>query len=212
MKNILKVFWIIVIMMVVGCNNSKEIILICLGDSLTAGYGATTPFTEDESKSYPMFLQKKANISVINAGVSGSTTAHGLVRVDSDFLFKNPDIIIILLGANDVFGNIPVSTTQSNLQNIINKVDNGNRKIYLAKFYTDEIAMSMSISSDTITQYNNMFTALAASSNNTTLIEDIWTGVWGIHMSDNFHPNANGYEIMADNIYNVIKSYLQTIR
>jgi len=215
MNNILKVSVVVVNIlilvsgiMVVGCSNSKDIILVCLGDSLTSGYGATTPFIDDESKSYPSYLQKKANISIINAGVSGSTTSHSLARIDSNFLSECPDMIIILLGANDFFGNISVSTTQSNLQNIINKFDNGNRKIYLAKFYTDEIATAMSIPSNTVIQYNNMFTALASSSNEITLIEDIWTGVWGIHMSDNIHPNANGYEIMADNIYKVIKKDL----
>ena len=223
MKNILKifgkiaVFTLLLLVTVVGCENDstinkgEDIILICLGDSLTAGFGATRPFLVDKSNSYPAYLQKKVNFSVINAGVSGDTTAQGLARVDSDVLSKDPDIVIILLGANDVFSDIPISTTQNNLQNIINKVDSGNRKIYLAKFYTDATAAAMSIPSDTITQYNNMFTTLAASSNKITLIEDIWTGVWGIHMSDNIHPNARGYEIMADNIFNAIKPCLQTI-
>jgi lysophospholipase L1-like esterase len=57
-----------------------------------------------------------------------------------------------------------------------------------------------------------MFTTLAPSSSNITLIEDIWAGVWGVHMSDSVHPNAKGYEIMADNIYKVLRPYLQTLR
>jgi len=209
MNNIFKASLFAVIITVVGCGNSKDVILICLGDSLTTGYGATTKYLDDEFNSYPAYLKKRADITVINEGVSGSTTSHSLARVDSDFLSKNPNMIIILLGANDFFGNIPVSVTQSNLQSIINKVDDGNRKIYLAKFYNNEAATAMSIPSDTITQYNNMFTILASSSSNITLIEDIWAGVWEIHMSDNIHPNAKGYEIMADNIYDVIKSDLK---
>jgi len=225
MKNIIKFLKFIAItiilvlgLAIIGCNdgstNGKDITLVCLGDSLTAGYGATTAFEEDKSKSYPAYLQKKANISVINAGVSGDTTAQALVRVDSDVLSEDPKIVIILLGANDFFQSIPISTTQNNLQNIINKIDNGNRKIYLAKFYTDAMAALISILglSGTFTQYNDMFTTLKESSSNIELIEDIWTGVWGVHMSDFIHPNAEGYEIMADNIYNEVQPYLQTLK
>jgi len=233
MKNIMKVYKVIAItiiivlvMAVLGCDDGstkgKDITLVCLGDSLTAGYGAAKPSVEDKSKSYPAYLQKKTGISVINAGVSGDTTIEALSRVDSDVLSHKPDIVIILLGANDFFHlTIPVSTTQRNLQTIIDKVDNRNRKIYLAKFYTDEVAASFSdilpipipsvIIDLYVSQYNNMYKALAES-NNIELIEDIWTGVWVDHMSDPIHPNAEGYEIMADNIYKVIEPYLQTLK
>ena len=60
-----------------------------------------------------------------------------------------------------------------------------------------------------IKQYDIMFNTLASLSN-VTLIEDIWQGVWGINMSDAIHPDAAGYEIMADNIFNVLKPYLET--
>jgi len=233
MKNIMKLFKLIAItiilvlgMAIIGCKdgstngddstNGKKITLVCLGDSLTAGYGATASFEEDKSKSYPAYLEKKDNISVINAGVSGDTTTQALARVDSDVLPEYPEIIIILLGANDFFKNIPFSTTQDNFQQIIEKVDDGNRKIYLAKFYTDAMASLISILglSGTFSQYNDMFNTLVTSSSNIELIEDIWTGVWGVreHMSDPIHPNAKGYEIMADNIYKVVQPYLQTLK
>jgi len=136
--------------------------------------------------------------------------------VDSDVLSYEPDIVIILLGANDFFRFllIPVSTTQDNLQKIIDKIDDGKRKIYLAKFYTDEVAASfiIPIPSVIVNQYDTMFKTLAES-NNIELIEDIWAGVWGVHMSDDpIHPNAEGYEIMADNIYKVVQPYLQTLK
>ncbi|MCL2129193.1 MAG: GDSL-type esterase/lipase family protein [Treponema sp.] len=198
-------------------NDDQGISLVCLGDSLTAGYGASTPGEDDESKSFPAFLQAKVKIPVINAGVSGDTTAQGLSRVDKDVLAKDPGIIIILLGANDVFNLISPSTTKANLQSIIDKVDNGKRKIYLAKFYTEDVARQL-FSNYGITNYDfqttminrndEMFSSLA-SENNVTLIEDIWQGVWGEHMSDEVHPDAAGYKIMADNIFNVLKPYLQ---
>jgi hypothetical protein len=59
-----------------------------------------------------------------------------------------------------------------------------------------------------INQYNNVFASLVVSAN-IELIEDIWNGVWGIYMSDMVPPNAIGYQKMADNYFNRIKTYLQ---
>jgi acyl-CoA thioesterase-1 len=206
----------------VGCDNgaisgNQDITVVCLGNSLTAGYGATTPGVDNKKKSYPAYLQNKISIPVINAGVSGNTTSQGLSRVKADVLSKNPQIVIIELGANDLFRGIPLITTKNNLQDIIDMINDGNRKIYIAKFYTETVARAMAVNlgitnydiqTALINQYDNMFDTLA-SSNNATLIDDIWAGVWGIHMSDDVHPNAIGYEIMADNYFNVLQPYLQ---
>ena len=58
-----------------------------------------------------------------------------------------------------------------------------------------------------INRYDDMFDALAES-DTVELIDDIWKGVWGIYMSDAVHPNARGYEIMANNYYDAIKPYI----
>jgi len=215
---------LMVFIMFMSCTDGKNRsipnnapVLVCFGNSLTAGHGATTPGVDDKEKSYPAFLQEKINIPVINAGVSGDTTAQGLSRVHDDVLSKNPHIVIIELGANDLFQGIPLSTTQDNLQKILNILNNGNRKIYLAKFYTETIARAMLTmlqitdydeQTALIHQYDNMFNTLALS-NNAELVDDIWAGVMGIHMSDEHHPNEKGYKIMADNYFAVLKPYLQ---
>jgi len=207
---------------ITSCDNDVPDVsttLVCLGDSLTAGYGATTPGYDDASRSYPAFLQNKVTIPVINAGKSGNTTAQALARVDKDVLSHNPQIVIIILGANDVFQFVSPTTTKANLQQIINKINNGSRQIYLAKFYTEEIARQMVnslypglLDSETlqnlIESYDDMFDTLTAPSN-VTLIENFWEGVWEVHMSDNVHPDAEGYEIMSNNIFEEIKHYLQ---
>jgi acyl-CoA thioesterase-1 len=205
-----------------GCNhdvagNNTESTLVCFGDSLTAGYGATVPRKEDREKSFPAYLQNKINIPVINAGTSGFTTPWALTQVEKDVLSKNPLIVIIELGANDLRMGIDIKNTERKLQNIIDLIKDGKRKIYIAKFYTEAIAREMARvfnitdydkQTELINQYDTMFNTLA-SSNNIELIEDIWNGVWGIHMSDQIHPNAAGYEIMADNIFKVLKPYLR---
>jgi lysophospholipase L1-like esterase len=203
--------------------------LVCLGDSLTAGYGATTPGIDDETKSYPAYLRAKLNIPVFNAGVSGGTTSEALSRIEADVLAKDPRIVIIELGANDIRYGIFPWGTKDNLQKIIDLIDNGKRKIYLAKFYTEEVVRSMmnnfdfsnlpdyfgsfdltdpAVQTMLITLYDNVFDELA-SSNNVELIEDIWSGVWGEHMSDEVHPNAQGYERMAENYYKAMEPYLE---
>ena len=216
-------FSILFIFMFMACdkkkdspNQSDSVTLVCLGDSYTAGYGATIPYVEDSTKSYPAFLQRKVNISVINAGISGNTASQGLDRVNSDVLAHSPGIVVICLGTNDLGWHLPVANTHSDLQSIIDLVNDGNRKIYIAKFYTEQMATELADifgitdtdATELFHEYNDMFAALVTS-NNITLIEDIWTGVWGIHMSDDFHPNAAGYEIMANHIFNVLKPYLE---
>jgi acyl-CoA thioesterase-1 len=204
--------------------------LVCLGDSLTAGYGATTPGEDDSTKSYPAYLQNKLNIPVINAGKSGDTTSEALSRVNTDVLNENPRIVIIELGANDLFQwfssettekNLQgvkdlLATTKNNLQEIINLIDDGNRKIYIAKFYTEAVAKAMadefgipdSVQTLLINRYDAMFAALA-SSNNVILIDDIWNGIGEDQMSDAVHPNAAGYALMADNYYKAMEPYLE---
>jgi len=181
--------------------------VVCLGNSLTSGHGADIPGVDNFNKSYPAFLQNRINIPVINAGVSGNTTAQGLARVSKDVLSYNPSIVIIELGANDLMQGIDISITRDNLQSIINMVNDGSRKIYLVKFFTEAIAREM-MPPDQAAAYDNMFNTLAAA-NNVELINDIWAGVWGIHMSDHIHPNAAGYERMAENYFNALRPFLQ---
>jgi acyl-CoA thioesterase-1 len=176
--------------------------IVCLGDSLTAGNGATVVGKDDKSKAWPAFLQNKVNIPVINAGVSGDTTAQGLARVKRDVLSKNPRIVIIFLGNNDYFQKVPLATTKNNLQKIIDMVNDGRRKIYLTRCY----------GGGWNDQVEDMFNTLLASSNNIEKIDGFLDGVWEVkeNMSaDGIHPNAKGYEIMADNIFEVLKPYLE---
>ena len=206
--------------------------IVCLGDSLTEGYGATVQGVVDLSKSYPAFLQEKLSVSVINAGISGDTAAGGLLRLDHDVLDKNPQVVIILLGANDFMSMPPrpVADTKADLQAIINKLKHITRKIYLASFIGDSdleadmletilneggIPENMRdtlapILSASLSGYKDMFTELYSENGDIGSIPDIWAGIKREdHMSDPIHPNAAGYEIMAGNIFNAIKPYLE---
>ncbi|GHU65419.1 arylesterase [Spirochaetia bacterium] len=190
--------------------------IVCFGDSLTAGMGASIPGADDRSKAYPGFLQKKVKPRVINAGISGDTVTGALARVYTDVLANNPRMVIVCIGGNDVLANNDILITYNNLAAILNILNDGRRKIYLAKFYNeatmrqtlDFFGLDLYVQNEVIHAYDTMFTTLA-STYNVELINDIWSGVWGIHMSDAIHPDAAGYEIMAEHFFNAIKPYLE---
>jgi acyl-CoA thioesterase-1 len=213
-----------------GTDYEPEGVLVCLGDSLTAGYGARVPGEEDKSKSYPAYLENKVTIPVINAGVSGDTTEGALARLEGDVLSENPRIVIINLGANDLGngvlkGESPLDILPgilANLKKIIERLNDGHRKIYVAKFYNEAIAREVlenrgGISdSEYQTKLNNGFDAIfrslsSSDPDNIKIIDGIWDGVWGEdeNMSDEYHPNAKGYEIMAENYFRALRSYLE---
>jgi lysophospholipase L1-like esterase len=214
-----------------------EPLLVCFGDSLTAGYGASVPDQDDAAKAYPAYLEKKLTIPVHNAGVSGDTSEDGLARIEKDILSKNPRIVIIEFGANDILQVLKegitnnfqvltvIATTKSNLQSMIEMLDNGKRQIYIAKFYNADVVTAMTTmagitdanaSAMLSSQYNAMFASLLESrGDNVQLINDIWSGVWGDprYMSGavpiDIHPNAAGYEIMADKYFDDMEPYLE---
>ena len=207
-----------------GCDNGStsvdnRAVLVCFGDSLTAGTSATTPYQVDKSRSYPAFLQKKVNMKVENLGDSGDTTVAARDRINT-VIDKNPRIVIIEFGANDCFSRIPVAETMENLDAIITILNDGNRKLYLAKFYNDTVVQYLKSLPDLPIiggfkelankkdEYDLMFSALESKHHGIELIEDIWADVWGIHMGDPIHPNAEGYEIMAEHYYNALFPYL----
>jgi len=208
----------IIVLALAGCSIQETGTMVCLGDSLTEGFGASQPSVIDKKKSYPAFLQNKVKITVVNAGISGDTAAGGLARVDKDVLSKNPQIVIILLGANDFFHQSPASETKKDLQAIISKVKKENRKIFLASFIGDAAweagyleTFPALISSSVIAllaDYKKMYSELRSENTDIGVISDIWKGIGKNQMSDPIHPNAEGYSIMADNIFTDIRSYL----
>jgi acyl-CoA thioesterase-1 len=209
---------LIFILLLAGCDTQETGTMVCLGDSLTEGYGASSPFAVDKTKSYPAFLQNKVKLTVVNAGITGDTAAGGLARVDKDVLAKNPQVVIILLGANDFFRQRPASETKRDLQAIIDKVKNESRKIYLASFIGDAAweasyleTFPAMVTPDIVAllaNYKKMYSELRLENADIGHILNIWKGIGKSQMSDPIHPNAEGYSIMADNIFAEIKPYL----
>jgi acyl-CoA thioesterase-1 len=185
-------------------SNKKNILFF--GDSLTAGYGV-----DDPSNAFPGVIQQKIDslklpYAIINAGVSGETTAGGLARIDW-ILKQKIDVFVLELGANDGLRGIPVAETTKNLQSIINKVK---AKYPGAKIVLAGMQVPPSMGNIYITSFKNLFPALAEK-NKIALVPFLLAGVGGnpkLNQADGIHPTAEGAKIVANNVWEVLKTEL----
>jgi len=180
--------------------------ILFFGDSLTAGYGL-----DDPSDAFPGVIQRKIDsaklpYTVVNAGVSGETTAGGLGRIDW-ILKKKVDIFILELGANDGLRGIPVEETTQNLQAIVKKVK---AKYPDAKLMMLGMQMPPSMGSDYANGFKSVFPKIAAD-NKMALVPFLLDGVGGnpkLNQADGIHPTSEGAKIVAGNVWKVLKGEL----
>lgn len=179
--------------------------ILFYGDSLTAGYGLSA----DEA--FPALVGRKLvekgkAVKVINAGLSGETSAGGLSRID--WVLRQPvDIFVLELGPNDGLRGLPLEQTEKNLQSIIDKVKakNPNVKIVIAG-----MMVPPNIGPDYTEKFRNIFPVLAKK-NNATLIPFLLADVAGdekLNLADGIHPNAQGHKIVAENVLKAIEPLL----
>jgi acyl-CoA thioesterase-1 len=185
-------------------SNKKTILFF--GNSLTAGYGVSP------IEAFPALIGKKIDslhlpYQVVNAGLSGETTAGGKSRIG--WVLKQPVSIFVLeLGGNDGLRGIPLAGTSANLQAIIDSVKTHypDAKIVLAGM---QIPPNMGV--DYGTAFRDLFPRLAAS-NHTALIPFLLQNVGGIpqlNQADGIHPTAAGHRIVAENVWQVLTPLLK---
>ncbi|WKZ61070.1 MAG: arylesterase [Cyclobacteriaceae bacterium] len=190
---------IVALLLFQGSSTTKTIMFF--GDSLTAGYGLSP------EEAFPYLLEQRLNeqgknCKVINAGLSGETTAGGLSRID--WVLRQPiDVFVLELGGNDGLRGLPLEQTKSNLQAIINKVKakNPNAKIVVAG-----MMVPPNMGDDYSTAFRKVFPEIAKK-NNATLIPFLLEGVAGnekLNLPDGIHPNPEGHKIVANNLVKVI--------
>jgi acyl-CoA thioesterase I len=181
--------------------------LVFFGDSLTAGFGLSDP----DSQSYPALIQAKIDAAhlpwhVVNAGLSGETSAGGLRRVDW-VLNQKVDVFVLELGANDGLRGTTPSVTEANLQAIIERV----RSRYPdARIVLAGMRMPLSMGQDYAQSFHAVFTDLAAR-NKVTLIPFLLEGVAGnpdLNQGDSIHPTASGAKIVANTVWSLIQPLL----
>jgi acyl-CoA thioesterase-1 len=173
--------------------SSRTTVILAIGDSMTAGFGV------DVELSYPAQLEKALNKTggsyrVVNQGVTASTTAQALGRLDRA-MASNPDVVIIQLGGNDASQGISQEVSRANILRIIQRFKPGGARIFLAggRFrYQDELAKSQNIP---------VIPFLEGVAGNPELL-----------LSDGVHPNGDGYAVVVKNVLKVLEPFLDNGR
>ena len=182
----------------------EERILVAFGDSLTAGLGVAP------EESYPARLQETLLLSgyryrVVNAGVSGDTTAGGVRRVEW-VLKSKPDIVILELGANDGLRGLNLTETRANLEQIIQRLLAGGARVILA---------GMKLPPNYGVDYTKTFYAMYADLAKRYDIQFIPFFLGGVaskadlNQADGIHPTGRGYAVIVDGLWPLVEPLLK---
>jgi acyl-CoA thioesterase I len=180
--------------------------IVFFGNSLSAGYGL------EPEEAFPAVIQRKIDslklpYKVVNAGVSGETSAGGNGRID--WILKQPvDIFVLELGGNDGLRGIPASETRKNLQSIISRVKT---KYPAAKILLAGMQVQPNMGQAYTSEVRQMYPQLAKE-NNIILIPFLLEGVGGeksLNQPDGIHPNVEGAKIVADNVWKYMRNVLE---
>jgi acyl-CoA thioesterase-1 len=165
--------------------DSRGTTVVAFGDSLTAGYGAAA------GADYVSQLSQKIGIAIANAGVRGDTTEQALARLDGDVLARNPRLVLVGLGGNDFLQGVAISTTETYLRTIVRRIHEAGSMVILLGFSFPSLNVD----------YQAMYERVAKDEG-CLLIPRMLKGILTdpALKSDEVHPNARGYAIMADRV------------
>ena len=184
--------------------SKEKAVVLAFGDSLTAGYGVKN------EESYPSKLQEKISSAgfphkVVNAGVSGDTTAGGVRRIR--WLMKHePEIVILALGANDGLRGLSIDEMRKNLEIMITICREHNAQILLAG-----MKALPNYGEDYMREFETVFPELAEK-HELIFLPFLLEGVAGEReytQSDGLHPLASGYSIITDLVWQRLKPMLK---
>jgi acyl-CoA thioesterase I len=184
--------------------SGKKTILF-FGNSLTAGLGL------EEEQSFPSLIQKMidsvgGNYTVINAGLSGDTSADGFAR--SEWVLNQPiDIFVLELGANDALRGLDPNETNKNLRKIL---DNVKSKYPAAKIVIAGMKAPTNMGKGYLNIFDNIFPKLAKDYDAGLipfLLEDVAT-ITSLNLPDGKHPNVEGQKIVAKNVWTILKTVI----
>jgi acyl-CoA thioesterase I len=179
--------------------------ILFLGDSLSAGLGV------QPEQAFPALIEQKIHarnlpFEVLNAGLSGDTSAGGLRRIDW-LLEKKIDVLVLELGANDGLRGLPIVAMELNLQAIIDRVKAKNPE---AKIVIAGMQIPPNLGADYATAFRAAFAELAQK-NNAALIPFLLEGVGGhleMNQRDQIHPTPAGHKIVAETVWRVLEPLL----
>ncbi len=179
-------------------------VLVCFGDSITAGYGL------QKGQAWPEALQRKLDrngyhYQVDNQGTSGATSKDAVASLRV-ILQLHPQVVVVEFGGNDGLRGIPPDQTRQNLDTVLSALENAHIKILLAG-----ITLPPNYGPDYIQAFEAMFRDLAAR-HHTAFVPMIYKDL--VHVpntiqADGIHPTAKGSEIIADTLFPALKPLLR---
>lgn len=179
---------------------SKQKTLVIIGDSLTEGFGVA------RESAFPALMQEKIkDWKIINSGISGATTASAKGRVQW-ILKTKPQVVMLILGANDGLRGLKVSESQKNLDEAIELLKKNNITVVLGGLY-----MPPNYGKKYSDEFKEMYSKLAQK-HKVRLVPFILDKVAGdpkYNLTDGIHPNEEGHKLIAENVYNSIKDVLK---
>ncbi len=185
--------------------NSKKRIVF-LGDSLTEGFGVD-PSDNFVTKISSLVSENRLPYEVLNAGVSGDTSAGGLTRLR--WLMKSRiDILVISLGANDGLRGLPPEVTEENLNQIIKTAKERYPDI---KILLTGMLVPPNMGADYASAFKKVFETISAS-NQLPLMPFLLQGVAGepqLNLADGIHPNSRGHDVIANNLWKYLHPLLK---
>lgn len=193
----------LLVLATVGSRADRPMKLLALGDSLTAGYGLPS----DESFGARLQAALKAeglNVNVINAGVSGDTSAGGLARLDW-LLADKPDYAIVELGANDGLRALDPQVTYDNLDAVLTRLNQRGIPVLFAGMYAPP-----NLGRDYGAQFNAVFPRLAEK-HGVLFYPFFLDGVAAdaaLSQADGLHPNEKGVAVIVDRILPYVKKLI----
>lgn len=177
---------------------------VIIGDSLTEGYGVARESAFPALLQEKIQAQEKSKWKVINSGISGATTASAIGRVNW-VLKSKPDLVMLILGANDGLRGLKVAESQKNLEEALELLKKNKVKTILGGLY-----MPPNYGKEYSNQFKAMYAALSKK-HNVPLVPFILDSVAGnpkYNLADGIHPNEEGHKIIANKLYEKIKEHL----
>ena len=179
-------------------------VVVCFGDSITAGLGLP------EGKSFPDALGRQLNAQgyryeVINQGTSGATTKDAVASLPA-ILRLHPEVVIVEFGGNDGLRGLPLEQTRRNLDQVLTTLEGEHIKILLAG-----ITLPPNYGPDYVQSFDEVFKTLAAR-HHVAFVPMIYKDlihVPGTIQQDGIHPTAKGSEIIARTLMPTLKPLLK---
>lgn len=187
-----------------GADEGERPVIVALGDSITAGYGLA------QEQAWPALLQERLDARgyphrVVNAGVSGDTTAGGLARLDWVFR-QGVDVLIVALGGNDALRGLETGQMRDNLRQIVERAQARGARVLLAGMHAPR-----NLGEDYTTRFHQVFVDLAERYD-VVFLSFLLEGVAmdpQRNQPDGIHPNAEGQRVVMENVWEELEPMLR---